>query len=47
MTDQDKGREMGMITNLITDMSLRDASPDELAKAVRHSMVVIDAKNMN
>lgn len=44
MTDQDKGREMGMITNLITDMSLRDASPDELAKAVRHSMVVIDAK---
>lgn len=44
MTDQDKGREMGMITNLITDMSIRDASPDELARAVRHSMVVIDAK---
>lgn len=44
MTDREKGLEMGMITNLITDMSIRDASPDELAKAVRHSMVVIDAK---
>lgn len=44
MTDLEKGREMGMITNLITDMSIRDASPDELARAVRHSMVVIDAK---
>lgn len=44
MTDLEKGQEMGKITNLITDMSLRDATPDELARAVRHSMVVIDAK---
>ena len=44
MTDQEKGREMGMITNLITDMSLQNPTPDELARAVRHSMVVIDAK---
>lgn len=44
MTDREKGIQMGMITNLITDMSLRDATPDELARAVRHSMVVIDAK---
>ena len=35
--------EMGMISNLITDMTLAGASQDELAKAVRHSMVVIDA----
>lgn len=36
--------EMGMISNLITDMTLKGASDDELAKAVRHSMVVIDAE---
>lgn len=37
--------EMGKITNLITDMTLTgEASPDELARAVRHSMVIIDAK---
>lgn len=35
--------EMGRISNLITDMTLANASPDELARAVRHSMVVIDA----
>ena len=36
--------EMGMISNLITDMTLKGASTDELAAAVRHSMVVIDAE---
>ena len=36
--------EMGMISNLITDMTLAGASQDELARAVRHSMVVIDAE---
>lgn len=36
--------EMGKISNLITDMTLKGASEDELAKAVRHSMVVIDAE---
>ncbi|RZS94194.1 helix-turn-helix transcriptional regulator [Cuneatibacter caecimuris] len=36
--------EMGKISNLITDMTLRGASEDELARAVRHSMVVIDAE---
>lgn len=36
--------EMGKISNLITDMSLRQASPGELARAVKHSMVVIDAE---
>lgn len=35
--------EMGKISNLITDMTLRGANSDELARAVRHSMVVIDA----
>ncbi len=36
--------EMGKISNLITDMTLRGAVSEELARAVRHSMVVIDAE---
>ena len=36
--------EMGTISNLITDMTLKGANEDELARAVRHSMVVIDAE---
>lgn len=37
-------KEMGVISNLITDMTLIGAKDDDLAKAVRHSMVVIDAE---
>ena len=44
MTKQRTGREMGVITNLITDMTLGGATEDELARAVRHSQVVIDAE---
>jgi DNA-binding CsgD family transcriptional regulator len=36
--------EMGKISNLITDMTLLGASDQELARAVKHSMVVIDAE---
>lgn len=36
--------EMGIVSNLITDMTLRGASSDELARAIKHSMVVIDAE---
>lgn len=36
--------EMGRISNLITDMTIKGAKEDELARAVRHSMVVIDAE---
>ena len=36
--------EMGKISNLITDMTLAGAKPEEMARAVRHSMVVIDAE---
>lgn len=43
MTERQKGIQMGRVSNLITDMTLRNASDDELARAVRHSMVVIDA----
>lgn len=35
--------EMGKVSNLITDMTLKGAPPEEITKAVKHSMVVIDA----
>ena len=35
--------QMGIVSNLITDMTLKGATESELARAVRHSMVVIDA----
>ena len=43
MTDAEKGKEMGVISNLITDMTQHGAGTDDLAKAVAHSMIVIDA----
>lgn len=39
--------EMGKVSNLITDMTLKGATDAELARAVRHSMVVIDAEKHN
>jgi hypothetical protein len=38
------GLEMGKITNLITDMQVQGASPEHVVRAVKHSMVVIDAE---
>lgn len=43
MSEKYKQKQMGVASNLITDMTLKGAKSDELAKAVRHSMVVIDA----
>ena len=37
------GKEMGKISNLITDMTLLKAPDEEIERAVKHSMVVIDA----
>lgn len=42
-----KGLEMGNVTNLISDMTIRGASSEHLSRAVRHSMVVIDAEKHN
>ena len=44
MTPATKQNEMGKVSNLITDMTIRGASGNEIARAVRHSMVVIDAE---
>ena len=42
MTEVGKQREMGDVSNLITDMTIQGAKMDEIARAVKHSMVVID-----
>lgn len=42
-----KQNEMGKVSNLITDMTIKGATEDEIARAVRHSMVVIDAEKHN
>lgn len=36
--------EMGMVSNLITDMTVLGAPEADIAKAVKHSMVIIDAE---
>ena len=43
MSEKQKQIEMGVTSNLITDMTIKGATDKELARAVRHSMVVIDA----
>lgn len=42
-----KQQEMGKVSNLITDMTIRGATEADLACAVKHSMVVIDAEKHN
>lgn len=42
-----KGLEMGKITNLITDMTVAGAPESDITKAVKHSMVIIDAEKHN
>lgn len=41
---KDTQKQMGVVSNLITDMTIKGATNEELARAVRHSMVVIDAE---
>lgn len=44
MTPREKGIEMGVISNLITDMTLKGAPMDEIVRATKYSMTVIDAE---
>lgn len=43
----DKQKQMGSVSNLITDMTLMGAPTDDIIKAVKHSMVIIDAEKHN
>lgn len=47
ITPGNKQTQMGVVSNLITDMTIRGANNEELARAVRHSMVVIDSEKHN
>lgn len=42
-----KQMEMGKVSNLITDMTIKGASYSDISKAVKHSMTIIDADKHN
>ena len=44
MTKSETQKQMGVVSNLITDMTLKGAKEDEIVRAIKHSMVVIDAE---
>lgn len=44
ITNKQKQNEMGKVSNLITDMQVKGAPIEDIARAVKHSMVVIDAE---
>lgn len=44
MSTKRRNSEMGKASNLITDMTIKGANREELERAVKYSMVVIDAK---
>lgn len=43
MSEKTKQKQMGVVSNLISDMTLKKASEDHMVRAIKHSMVVIDA----
>ena len=47
ISPENKQRQMGVVTNLITDMTLKGADPKDVELAVKHSMVIIDAEKHN
>lgn len=44
ISERHKQREMGVVSNLITDMTLRKAPIEDVTRAVKYSMVIIDAR---
>ena len=44
ITNSEKQKQMGIVSNLISDMTLQGAKEPEIARAVKHSMVVIDSE---
>lgn len=43
MSEPDKQRQMGIISNLITDMTIQGPPEEHLVRATKHAMTVIDA----
>lgn len=46
-TGFNKQMQMGSVSNLITDMNIKGATEEERARALKHSMVIIDAEKHN
>lgn len=44
ISDKHMQKQMGEVSNLITDMTIKGAHPSEIALAVKHSMVIIDSR---
>lgn len=44
ITNSIKQQQMGIVSNLITDMTIKGAPIEEICRAVKHSMVVIDSE---
>jgi len=44
ISHQYQQKQMGVVTNLITDMTVAGAKPEELVRAIKHSMVIIDSE---
>lgn len=44
ITEDFKQKQMGIVSNLITDMTIQGAPPEHIVRAVKHSMVVIDSE---
>lgn len=44
ISHQYQQKQMGVVTNLITDMTVAGAKSEELVRAIKHSMVIIDAE---
>jgi len=44
ITGSRKQQEMGIVSNLITDMTVKGAPLEDIVRAVKHSMVVIDSE---
>lgn len=42
-----EGRQMGMISNLITDMTLMDAPVEDIVRATKHALTIIDVAKHN
>lgn len=47
LSKEQQQNEMGKVSNLIMDMTLRGAPPEQITRAVKHSMVIIDAEKHN
>lgn len=44
ISEKMKNKQMGIVSNLITDMTLQHAKEEHMVRAIKHSMVIIDAE---